>query len=84
MGGEREPAPCVRGVPTGDKLLKAGDLLDYRNALGKVLPFSVDIRDGENPQKHTVMTYLKVGKKSVPDTVFRRDYLQSWVPEEPK
>jgi Outer membrane lipoprotein-sorting protein len=76
--------PVFGEFSTGDKLLKQAIYSDYRTALGKVIPFSVDIRDGENLQKHTVMTYLKVGKKSVPDTVFRRDYLPSWVPEEPK
>jgi outer membrane lipoprotein-sorting protein len=69
---------------TGDRLLKQAVYSDYRTALGKDLPFSVDIRDGDNPQKHTVMTYVKVGQKSVADTVFRRDYLQSWVPEQPR
>ncbi len=69
---------------TGDKLLKRATYSDYRTALGKDLPFSVDIHDGDNPQKHTVMAYVKVGQKPVPDTVFRRDYLSSWVPEQPR
>jgi outer membrane lipoprotein-sorting protein len=76
--------PVYAEFSTGDKLLKQATYSDYRTALGKDLPFSVDIRDGESPQKHTVMTYLKVGKKPVPDTVFRRDYLPSWVPEQPR
>jgi outer membrane lipoprotein-sorting protein len=76
--------PVYAEFSTGEKLLKQAIYSDYRTALGKVLPFSVDIHDGEDPQKHTVMTYLKVGKKSVSDTVFRRDYLPSWVPEQPR
>ena len=76
--------PTYAEFSTGDKLLKQAIYSDYRAALGKDLPFSVDIHDGENPQKHTIMTYLKVGQKSVPDTVFRRDYLPSWVPEQPR
>jgi len=76
--------PVYAEFSTGDKLLKRAVYSDYREVLGKDLPFSMDIHDGENPQKHTTMTYLKVGRKPVPDTVFRRDYLPSWVPEQPR
>ena len=76
--------PIYAEFSTGDKLLKQAFYKDYRPALGKDLPFQVDIRDGENPQSHTIMAYLKVGQKPVPDTVFRRDYLPSWVPEQPR
>jgi outer membrane lipoprotein-sorting protein len=76
--------PMYAEFSTGDKLLKKATYSDFRSALGKVLPFSVDILDADNPQKHTVMTYMKVGQKPVPDTVFRRDYLPSWVPEQPR
>lgn len=76
--------PVYAEFSTGDKLLKQAVYTDYRTALGKELPFTLDIHDGENPQKHTVMTYVKVGQKTVADTVFRRDYLTSWVPEQPR
>lgn len=76
--------PIYAEFSTGDKLLKQAFYKDYRTALGKDLPFQVDIRDGENPQSHTIMVYVKVGQKPVPDTVFRRDYLPSWVPEQPR
>jgi len=69
---------------TGDRLLKQATWSDFRRALDRDIPFAVDIHDGENPQKHTVMTYLKLGRKPVADTVFRRDYLQSWTPEQPR
>ena len=69
---------------SGDRLLKQASYADYRRALDRDIPFTVDIHDGENPQKHTVMTYVKLGRKSVPETVFRRDYLQSWTPEQPR
>jgi hypothetical protein len=69
---------------TGDKLLKQAAYSDYRQVLGKDIPFMVDIHDGDAPQKHTVMTYLKVGRKTVAQTVFRREYLPSWVPEQPR
>jgi hypothetical protein len=76
--------PLYAEFSTGGRLLKQASYSDYRAALGKDIPFSVDIHDGENPQKHTVMAYLKVGQKSVPDTVFRRDYLPLWAPEQPR
>ena len=76
--------PVYAEFSTGDKLLKQAAYKDYRSALGKDLAFSTDIHDGENPQKHTVMQYVKVGQKAVPDTVFRRDYLSSWTPEQPR
>jgi len=76
--------PVYAEFSTGDKLLKQAIYSDYKTALGKEIPFAVDIYDGDHPQKHTVMTYLKVGQKSVPDTVFRREYLPSWVPEQPR
>jgi hypothetical protein len=69
---------------SADRLLKQATYSDYRRALDKDIPFTVDIHDGENPQKHTAMTYLKVGRNQVADTVFRRDYLQSWTPEQPR
>lgn len=68
----------------GDKLLKKAFYKEYTQALGKDIPFVVDIYDGDNPQKHTVMEYKKVGQKHVPATVFRRDYLPSWTPEQPR
>lgn len=76
--------PVYAEFSTGDKLLKQATYSDYRTVMGKDLAFSVDIHDGDNPQKHTVMAYEKVGQKQVPDTVFRRDYLPTWVPEQPK
>ena len=76
--------PVYAEFSTGDKLLKQATYADYRTVMGKDLAFSVDIHDGDNPQKHTVMTYEKVGQKEVADTVFRRDYLPSWVPEQPR
>jgi outer membrane lipoprotein-sorting protein len=76
--------PVYAEFSTGDKLLKQATYSDYRTALGREIPFSVDIHDADNPQKHTVMTYLKVGQKQMADTVFRREYLPSWVPEQPR
>jgi hypothetical protein len=76
--------PQYAEFSSGDRLLKKASYSDYRKALDRDIPFSVDIHDGENPQKHTVMSYVKLGRKSVADTVFRRDYLQSWTPEQPR
>ena len=69
---------------SGDRVLKQATYQDYRKALDKDIPFVTDIHDGENPQKHTVMAYVKLGRKTVAETVFRRDYLQSWTPEQPR
>lgn len=68
----------------GDRLLKKAVYSDYREALGRQIPFVMDITDGDNPKKHTIMAYEKLGQKTVADTVFRRDYLPSWTPEQPK
>jgi len=76
--------PVYAEFSTGDKLLKQATYSDYQSVMGKDLAFTMDIHDGDNPQKHTVMTYEKVGQKQVADTVFRRDYLPSWVPEQPR
>ena len=63
------------------KLLKKAVYEDYRTVEGKDLPFTLDITDGDDPQKHTTMVYLRIGRKSFPETAFRRDYLESWNPE---
>jgi hypothetical protein len=69
---------------SGDKLLKKTFYKEYGQAEGKDVPMVLDIYDAENAQKHTVMTFKKIGRKPVPDTVFKRDYLETWTPEQPK
>ncbi|HET6487810.1 MAG TPA: outer membrane lipoprotein-sorting protein [Spirochaetia bacterium] len=76
--------PLYAEFSTADTLLKKATYRDYRTSLGKDLPFVTDIQDAADPQKHTVMQYVTVGQKVVPETVFRRDYLSSWTPEQPK
>ena len=66
------------------KLLKKAVYEDYRTVEGKDLPFTLDITDGDDPQKHTTMVYLGIGRKSLPETAFRRDYLDEWTPELPR
>ena len=66
------------------KLLKKAAYEDYRTVEGKDVPFALDISDGDDPQKHTTMAYLRIGRKSVPETAFRRDYLDAWTPELPR
>ena len=68
----------------GDKLLKSAHYRDYRPVEGKDLAFELDIYDGDRPEKHTVMAYKKVGHKPEPESVFRRDYLEAWTPEQPR
>ncbi|MGO8695588.1 MAG: outer membrane lipoprotein-sorting protein [Rectinemataceae bacterium] len=65
-------------------LLKKAHYADYRRVEGKNVPFEVDIYTGDDPRKHTTMTFLKVGEHPVPETEFRRDYLVDWVPGEPR
>jgi hypothetical protein len=65
-------------------LLKKAYYGDYRQVKGKEVPFKVDIYAGDDPQKHTVMAFQKVGEHPVPDTEFRRDYLIYWTPEAPR
>ena len=64
-----------------DKPLKRAYYKDYREAEGKDFPFTLDIFDGEDRAKHTVMAYSKIGRKPMADTAFRREYLESWNPE---
>ncbi len=76
--------PLYAEFLASDKVLKQVTYKDYRNVLGKDLPFVEDIYDGESPQKHTVLQYLAVGQKNVADTAFRREYLPAWTPEPPR
>jgi outer membrane lipoprotein-sorting protein len=69
---------------SADKLLKKTFYKEYGQAEGKDVPMVLDIYDAENSQKHTVMTFKKIGRKPVPDTVFKRDYLENWTPEQPR
>jgi outer membrane lipoprotein-sorting protein len=66
------------------KLLKKAYYKDYGPAEGKDFPFTMDIYDGENPNKHTAMTYSSISRLAVRNTVFSRDYLEAWSPEAPK
>ena len=68
---------------SADKLLKRAFYKDYADVQGKDVPMVMDIYDAENPQKHTVLAYKKIGTRAVPVTVFSRDYLVAWAPEEP-
>ena len=65
-------------------LLKKAFYRDYRAAVGKDIPFSVEVLAGDDATKRTVMTFDKVGRKAVPETAFRRSYLPSWNPEPPR
>jgi hypothetical protein len=65
-------------------LLKKAFYRDYRSAMGKDIPFSVEVLAGDDATKRTVMTFDKVGRKAVPETAFKRSYLPSWNPETPR
>jgi outer membrane lipoprotein-sorting protein len=65
-------------------LLKKAYYRDYRSVSGKDIPFTVDIYAGDDAQKHTTMSFSKIGQLSLPDTEFRRGYLNAWAPKEPR
>jgi outer membrane lipoprotein-sorting protein len=65
-------------------LLKKAFYRDYRPAMGKDVPFSVEVLAGDDASKRTVMTFDKVGRRAVPETAFKRSYLPSWNPEPPR
>ena len=65
-------------------LLKKAYYRDYQQALGKDVPFTVEVFAGDDARKRTVMVFDKVGKKVLPGTEFARSYLPSWNPEPPR
>jgi hypothetical protein len=66
------------------KLFKKAYYKDYGSAESKDFPYTMDIYDGENPAKHTTMTYSRISRLVVRDTVFSRDYLEAWSPVVPR
>lgn len=69
---------------SGDQLLKHAEYGDYRPVAGKAVPFRLDITDGADPTKKTVMQYEKIGTRPLPSGAFRKDYLEAWTPEAPQ
>lgn len=65
-------------------LLKKASYRDYRKAMGKDVPFSVEVFAGDDATKRTLMSFDKVGTRVLPATEFVRSYLPSWNPEPPK
>lgn len=63
------------------KLLKKAFYKDYGTAEGKDIPFTLDIYDGDDPTKHTTMTYTRIKRGAMRDAAFTRDYLDAWTPE---
>lgn len=57
------------------KLLKRVAYQDYRTILGKPVAMKVTIRDGLQPEEHTVMEYLRLAAKSLPANYYRKEYL---------
>jgi outer membrane lipoprotein-sorting protein len=62
-------------------LLKKAYYRDYRPAMGRDFPFSVEIFAGDDATKRTVLTFEKVARKPLPETEFRRSFLPLWNPE---
>lgn len=69
---------------SGDSLLKHAVYADWRPVGDKIIAFRLEISDGADPAKRTVLQYQKVGRQALGDSVFRRDYLEGWSPEAPK
>ncbi len=69
---------------SGGTLLKHAVYADYRAVGDKSLAFKLDISDGTDPTKHTVLQYRRVGRQALGDASFRRDYLEAWQPEAPR
>ena len=65
-------------------LLKKAYYRDYASAMGKDFPLTVDIYSGQDAKKRTTMSFSTIGRQSLPDTAFRRSYLNSWIPREAK
>lgn len=68
----------------GDQVLKHTEYGDYRSVAGKAVPFRLTITDGADPTKKTVMQYEKLGTRALPASMYRKDYLEAWTPEEPR
>lgn len=69
---------------SGDTLLKHAVYRDWRSVGDRTLAYQLDITDGTDPTKHTVLQYSRVGRQVLADSTFRRDYLEGWSPEAPK
>jgi hypothetical protein len=65
----------------GGKLLKQVKYKGYKKMLGKDFSSTIEISDGINPTSYTIMEYLSVVKKSIPQQYFRSEYLQRFHPE---
>ena len=65
-------------------LLKKAYYRDYGEAAGKDVPFTVEVLAGDDARKKTIMTFDKVGRKAMPESEFRRSFLPSWNPEQPR
>ena len=64
-------------------LLKKAYYRDYRETMGKDIPFVVEVFAGDDVNKRTVMTFDKVGRRTVPSTEFQRSFLPAWNPGPP-
>ena len=69
---------------SSDKVLKHAVYADWRPVGDKQLSYRLEITDGTDASLHTVLQYTRVGRQAFPDSAFRRDYLEGWVPGVPK
>lgn len=57
------------------KLLKSVAYQEYQTVLGKPVAMKVIICDGIQPDRYTVMQYLRLAEKSLPVNYYRKEYL---------
>lgn len=61
------------------QILKKARYSDWQYFHGKQFPCRLDITDALNPDKHTSLVYTQIQSRFVPDSLFTRQALGSWV-----
>jgi negative regulator of sigma E activity len=74
---DKETALPVTGefYARSGKLLKRVLYQDYQIVLGKLFAMKVTIHDGTQPDRYTVMQYMRLVEKSLPVNYYRKEYL---------
>lgn len=58
------------------KMIKKVYYRSFSLYAGKMFPKQIEIFDAVNPQKHTIMEYVRTGVKALPQSYFTKDYLE--------
>jgi hypothetical protein len=67
-------------ISDGGKLLKVARYKDIENLGGKNIARTLEIRDGLNPNRYTVMRYVKIVAKALPASYYNKEYLSRFAP----